>query len=186
VRATAIILSLACAGALPASAQDPTAGADVLKHLTGTWRAPEERTPLGTPLDEQVFGVGAMNVRTVTLAISPAGDADLQIRRSVVGAKGKVFAPSVTEVKMKIAGPVTMTPGHLEPKVTVASAEDRYLDGGHERFTRDGVRVNISLYSPTSTELNLQYEASDGRDGFGATLTSAAAGTGRRARPPVS
>jgi hypothetical protein len=103
-----------------------------------------------------------------------------------VGAKGKVFAPTVTEVKTKIAGPVTPTLGHLEPKVTVTSAEERYLDGGHERFTRDGVRINISLYSPTSNELNLQYEASDGRDGFGATLTSAAAGTNRRPRPPVS
>jgi hypothetical protein len=186
VRATAIILSLVCAGALPVSAQDPAAGADVLKHLTGTWRAPEERTPRGTPLDEQVFGAGAVNVRTVTLVISPTGDADLQIRRSVVGSAGKVFAPSVTEVKMKIAGPVTPTLGHLEPTVTVTSAEDRYLDGGHERFTRDGIRVNISLYSPTSNELNLQYEASDGRDGFGATLTSTASGSTRRPRPPAS
>jgi hypothetical protein len=186
VRATAIILSLVCAGALPVSAQDPAAGADVLKHLTGTWRAPEERTPRGTPLDEQVFGAGAMDVRTVTLVISPAGDADLQIRQSVVSAKGKVFAPTVTEVKMKITGPATPTLGHLEPKVTVTSAEERYLDGGHERFTRDGVRVKISLFSPTSNELNLQYEASDGRDGFGATLTLNAAGTNRRPRPPVS
>jgi hypothetical protein len=186
VRTTAIILSLVCAGAWPATAQDAAAGAEVLKHLTGTWKAQEERTPRGTPLDEQVFGAGAVNVRTITLVISPAGDADLQIRRSVVGARGKVFAPSVTEVKMKITEPVTSTLGHLEPKVTVTSAEDRYLDGGHERFTRDGVRVNISLYSPASNELNLQYEALDGRDGFGATLTSAAAGANRRARPPAS
>jgi hypothetical protein len=77
------------------------------------------------------------------------------------------------------AAPVTSTLGHLEPKVTVTSAEERYLDGGHERFARDGVRISVSLYSPTSNELNVQYEALDGRDGFGATLTSAAAGTNR-------
>jgi hypothetical protein len=185
VRATAMILLVVCAGAWPAAAQDSASGAEVLKHLTGTWKAAEERTPRGTPLDEQVFGAGAMNVRTVTLVITPAGDADLQIRRSVVGSKGKVFAPSVTEVKMKVTEPVTPTLGHLEPKVTVTSAEERYLDGDHERFTRDGVRVSISLYSPTSNELNLQYESTDGRDGFGVTLTSAAAGS-RRTRPPAS
>jgi hypothetical protein len=155
---------------------------ELLSHLSGTWRAPEERTPKNTPLDEQVFGAGAMDVRTITLTITPAGDGDLQVRRSVVGKTGKVFAPSVTEVKMHIGDPITLELGHLHPMTTVTSAEERYLDGDRERWQRDGSTVSLSIVDLTSKELNIQFDTPDGRGAFGATLTRSSSGTGSQSR----
>ena len=179
---TATIAILICGmTGVPAIADSATVpGAEVLKHLTGTWKAPEDRTPRSTPLDEQVFGRGAVDVRDVTLVISPAGDATLQVKKSVVSAKGKVFAPSLIESKMRIAEPVVSELGHLRPTVTVTSAEERYLDGDRETFQRAGLRVTLTLVNATSDELNLQFEPDDGQDGFGATLTPAS--SGRKAR----
>lgn len=179
---TITIAIFICSGmGMPAVADDATVpGAEVLKHLTGTWKAPEDRTPRATPLDEQVFGRGAVGVRDVTLVVSPAGDATLQVKKSVVGAKGKVFAPSLIEAKMRIAEPVVSELGHLRPTVTVTSAEERYLDGDRETFQRPGLRVTLTLVNATSDELNLQFEPEDGQDGFGATLTPAS--SARRGR----
>ena len=154
----------------------------LLQHLSGTWKAPEERIPKSSDVDVQVFGPGAVEVRTVTLVISPSGDGDLQVRRSVVGAKGKVYAPSIMEVKMHIAEPVVDELGHLRPTVTVTSAEERYLDGDRERWSRDGTRVQLSFVDMTSKELNIQLDTPDGRGAFGATLTAATAGTGSQSR----
>ena len=159
---------------------------ELLSHLAGTWKAPDERIPRNTPLDIQVFGAGAMDVRTVSLLITPSGDATLQVRRSVVGKTGKVFAPSLMEVKMHIGDPVTLELGHLRPNVDVTSAEERYLDGARERWPRDGARVSLSLPDLTSTDLNIQLDTPDGRGAFGATLTPStapsSAGTGSRSR----
>ena len=162
-----------------AGAQDAApSGAELIKHLAGTWKAQEERTPRSTPLDEEVFGRGAVDVRNVMLVVSPSGEATLQVRKSVVGAKGKVFAPSVIEAKMRVGEPVVSELGHLRPTVTVASAEERYLDGDHETFPRPGLRVTLSLVNATSSELNMQFEPADGQDGFGTTLVS----SGRKGR----
>ena len=175
----AAMMTIVICGVLtgPAWAQGAAPGAEVLKHLTGTWRAPEERTPRTSDLDEQVFGRGAMDVRTVTLTISPSGDGDLQVHRSVVGSKGKVFAPSIMEVKIHVGEPVTARLGHLEPTVTVKSAEERYLDGDHEKWARDGSRLSLSVPDAQARELNMQLDTPDGRGAFGATLTEA---SGRR------
>ena len=157
---------------VPLAAQNTSvSGADLIRHLAGTWKAPEDRTPRSTALDEQVFGRGAVDVRNVTLAISPAGDATLQVRKSVVAAKGKVFAPSLVEVKMRVGEPIVSELGHLRPTVMVTSAEERYLDGDKETFPRPGLRVTLSLVNATSNELNMQFEPADGQDGFGVTLT---------------
>ena len=175
---TVMIAILTCSVmGVPAVADNVTVpGSEVLKHLTGTWRAPEDRTPRSTPLDEQVFGRGAVDVRDVTLVVSADGDATLQVKKSVVGAKGKVFAPSLIEAKMRIAEPVVSELGHLRPTVTVTSAEERYLDGDRETFQRPGLHVTLTLANAASDELNMQFEPADGGDGFGATLTPASSG----------
>lgn len=168
-----LVCSVLC---MPVAAQEAAeTGADLLKHLTGTWKAAEDRTPRSTELDEQVFGRGAVDVRNVTLVVSPSGEGTLQVRKSVVGAKGKIFAPSTIEVKMRIGEPVVSELGHLRPTVTVTSAQERYLDGDRETFERAGLRVTLSLLNATSNELNMQFEPADGQDGFGATLTAASA-----------
>jgi hypothetical protein len=185
----ATIIFLVCAsiaGGAAAAADDvAVSSADLVRHLAGTWKAPDERTPKSSALDEQVFGAGAADVRIVTLVVSPSGEAQLQVRRSVVGRTGKVFAPSVTDVKMRIGDPVTKELGQWRPAVTVTSAEERYLDGGKEHWTRDGTRVSLSLLDLNSHELNIQVDTPDGRGAFGATLT-ASGGTGSRGRRPPS
>src|SRR5438105_4788751 len=97
VRAATIIFLVCGLIAGQAAAADDVAmsSADLVKHLAGTWKAPDERTPKSSALDEQVFGPGAADVRIVTLVVSPTGDAQLQVRRSVVARTGKVFAPSM-------------------------------------------------------------------------------------------
>ncbi len=177
-----LFCTVMCPSAIAEDVSSSGAGAEVLNHLTGTWKAPEDRTPRSTPLDEQVFGHGAVDVRDVSLVISASGDATLQVRKSVVGAKGKVYAPSLIAVKMKVGEPVVSELGHLRPTVTVTSAEERYLDGDRETFPRPNLRVTLSLVNPTSHELNLQFEPADGQDGFGTTLTS----TKARATPASS
>jgi hypothetical protein len=154
----------------------------LLTHLTGTWKAPEERTPKTSDIDTQVFGPGAVEVRTVMLVISPTGEGDLQVKRSVVNAKGKVFAPSIMEVKMRISETAVQELGHLRPMVTVTSAEERYLDGDREKWSRDGTRVELSLPDAESKDLNIQVDTPDGRGAFGATLTPITAGAGSPAR----
>ena len=154
-----------------AGAEDAVPAADFIKHLAGTWKAPEQRTPRTSALDEQVFGRGATDVRTVTVLVSESGEATLTIRQSVVGARGKVFVPSMTEVKMRVGGPVVSRLGHLEPTVSVTSAEKRYLDGDHERFERNPSRVTLTVVDLASRDLNLQFDPPDGDGGFGATLT---------------
>jgi hypothetical protein len=169
-----------------AAAQDAVSGAKLLEHLAGTWTAPEERTPKGSALDQQVFGANAVDVRDVTLVITPSGDGDLQIRQSVVGSRGRVFVPSITEVKMRIGEPVRREFGQLRPSVTVTSAEDRYLDGNRERFTHDGTSVSLSILDLTSKDLNIQLDTPDGQGGLGATLTArptASAGSKAHRRP---
>jgi hypothetical protein len=168
-----------------AAAEDPISSADFVKHLAGTWKAPDERTPKSSALDDQVFGAGAADVRTVRLVVSPSGEAQLQVRRSVVGRTGKIFAPSVTEVKMRIGDPVVKDLGQLRPTVTVTSAEERYLDGDKERWARDGTRVSLSMLDLNSKDLNIEVDTPDGRGAFGATLTPATAtsgGTGSKSR----
>ena len=172
--ATLIAILVGVILCVPAAAQDASvSGGELLKHLVGTWRAAEDRTPRTTALDEQVFGRGAVDVRTVSLVVSASGDATLQVKKSVVGAKGRVFAPSIIEVKMKIGEPVVSELGHLRPPVIVSSAEERYLDGDRETFPRPDMRVTLSLLNATSDELNMQFEPAEGQDGFGATLTLA-------------
>jgi hypothetical protein len=179
VRSATITFLICVLVAGTAAAQDAAVtGTDLLRHLAGTWKAPEERTPKNSALDEQVFGAGAVDVRTVTLVVSSSGDGTLEIRRSVVGSKGKVFAPSVMDVKLRIGEPVTLELGHLKPAVTVTGAEERYLDGDHERWTREGTRLSLSLVDLSSKDVNIQFDTPDGRGAFGATLRSSSASTG--------
>ncbi len=160
------------AGALvarSAASQDAVSSATLVKHLAGTWSVPEERTPRSTPLDEQVFGRGAVDVRNVSLVVLPSGDATLQVKTSVV-AKARTFSPSLLEVKMHIGEPVTSGRDRIEPTVTVTSADERYLDT-HDRWPLEGAHVSLLLISATSREINLQFDTRNGQGAFGATLT---------------
>jgi hypothetical protein len=165
------ILPAILAGLLvqPAPAASLTA-ADLLKQISGVWRAPEDRTPRTSDLDEKVFGAGASNVRNVTLTIEPAGRGKLSVSTAVVGRNGRRYAPSVVEASFTIADPVSSSFGRLSPTITVVSAEERYLDGGRERWPIDGARVSISVIDPAAGDLEFRFDTKDGRGSFGTAL----------------
>jgi hypothetical protein len=118
----------------------------------------------------RVFGPGAFDVRNVTLTIRPSGEGTLNISTAVVGRNGRRYAPSAVEAKLTIGDPVTSSLDHLSPTLTVVSAEERYLDGSHERWTIDGARASIIVIDPTATEIEFRYDTKDGRGSFGLAL----------------
>ena len=153
-----------------APAQSTVPLATTLRRLAGTWKAAEDRTPREAALDEQVFGRGAFGVRNVTLTIRPAGDATLQVHTAVIGYSGRVYVPSLIDVRLKVTEPVTPRGDQVEPTVSVISAIKRDLDAPQDRWTLEGARLVLSLAETGNRELNIQFDTRDGRDGFGVTL----------------
>jgi hypothetical protein len=153
----------------PAAAENPAA-ADLVKHISGVWRATEDRTPRTSDLDVKVFGAGASNVRNVTVTIDSAGRGKLSVTTAVVGRDGRRYAPSVVEANFTVADPVSSSFGRLSPAITVVDAEERYLDGGHERWPMEGARVSITVIDPTAGEIEFRWDTRDGRGSFGTAL----------------
>ena len=174
-------------GAMPVSRQHgaadvPRAGAsgsEVAKRLAGVWRAPEDRIPRATALDIQVFGPDAYEVKNVDLTIQPTGEGVLKVSKAVVGQKGRRYSPSVIEAKLVIGPPQTSITGRIEPAVKVMSAEERYLDGSGDHWSRDGSRVTISMSSLEDNQMELRFDTPTGSESFGATMTRQRARQGR-------
>jgi hypothetical protein len=152
----------------PQSALSPGA---IRAHLAGTWQAAEDRMPRVTPLDQEVFGQGAVAVRNVTLALQPSGEGRLRIKTAVVGHSGRVYAPLLIEVTLHIDDAVTMTAGRIEPAVSVRSATAKALDDEVSRWNVAGARVALRLGALDSPRMTVQFDSKDGRDDFNATLT---------------
>jgi hypothetical protein len=152
-------------------------GSEVAKRLAGVWKAAEDRVPRATALDVQVFGPDAYEVKNVDLTIQSAGEGVLKVSKAVVGQKGRRYSPSVIEAKLVIGSPTTSVTGRIEPAITVMSAEERYLDGSGDRWSRDGSRVTISMASLEDNQMELRFDSPNGSESFGATMTR------QRARP---
>jgi hypothetical protein len=151
--------------------QAVTSGSEVAKRLTGVWKAPEDRVPRATALDVQVFGPDAYDVRNVDLTIRATGEGVLKVSKAVVGQKGRRFSSSVIEAKLVIGPPQKSITGRLEPAVKVMSAEERYLDGSGDHWSRDGSRVTISMADLEDNQMELRFDTSTGSESFGATMT---------------
>jgi hypothetical protein len=162
------------------SSEAPPAGgsaSEVAKRLAGVWKAAEDRVPRATALDVQVFGPDAYEVKNVDLTIQAAGEGVLKVSKAVVGQKGRRYSPSVIEVKLAIGAPTASVTGRIEPAIKVMSAEERYLDGSGDRWSRDGSRVTISVASLEDNQMELRYDSPTGSESFGSTMTR------QRARP---
>jgi hypothetical protein len=173
------IIALAIAGAVqllgasgPAgAAQSGIAIADLRARLAGTWKAAEDRTPRTTDLDAQVFGPGAVSVRTVTLTLQPSGEGRMQVRTSVVGHNGRVYAPALLDVAFRLDDPVTIAPNRIQPAVALRSATTRDLDDAASQWNVEGARVSVILNDLESRRMFVEFETRDGRDAFTALLT---------------
>jgi len=149
--------------------------ADLLGGLVGVWNAPTEKTERGSPLDVEVFGPGASDVRDVKLTIEPSGQGDLQVAMAVVDARGHRLVPSIVAAKFRIGAPQTLAPGGTRPTITIVSAEERFLEGSGELNPLEGIRVTMTLPSPASETLLLRFDTKDGPGSFGTTLQRRAA-----------
>jgi hypothetical protein len=156
------------------------ADGEVAKKLAGVWKAPEDRVPRATALDVQVFGPDAYEVKSVDLTIRPTGEGVLTVSKAVVGQKGRRYAPSVVEAKLVIGPPRTSITGRIEPAVKVVSAEERYLDGSGDKWSRDGSRVTISIARLEDNQMELRFDTPNGSESFGETMTR------QRAAAPAS
>ena len=144
---------------------------DVAKRLAGVWKAQEDRVPRATALDVQVFGPDAYEVKNVDLTIRATGEGVLKVSKAVVGQKGRRYSPSVIEAKLVIGSPQTSITGRIEPVVKVMSAEERYLDGSGDHWSRDGSRVTISMASLEDNQMELRFDTPTGSESFGQTMT---------------
>jgi hypothetical protein len=165
-----ILAAMLLGAFLPQPAHETAAPANLVRELAGLWRAAEDAAPRVTDLDVQVFGPGAHDVRNVTLMLHPSGEGTLTISTVVVGRTGRRYAPAVLEATLKVGDPITKTLGKFAPTVTVITAEERYLDGAHDRFAKDGSRVSITVSGTTVTELELRFEIRDGDGSFSTTM----------------
>jgi hypothetical protein len=143
---------------------------DLIASFVGTWKAPVERTERASPVDEEVFGPGAVDVRNVSLTLEPTGEGHLQISTSVVDRGGHLHVPSIVDVKFAASGPLTPAPGGDQPAIKIISAEERFLEGAGERFPMEDVRVTMTLPSPAKGTLELSFDTRDGRGAFGTTM----------------
>jgi hypothetical protein len=146
-------------------------GSEAAQKLAGVWKAAEDRVPRVTALDVQVFGPNAYEVRNVDLTIRPTGEGVLKVTKAVVDQKGRRHSPSVIEAKVVIGAPQTSVTRRIEPIVKVTSAEERYLDGSGDHWSRDGSRVTISVASLEDNQMELRFDTPTGSESFGETMT---------------
>jgi len=159
-------------GVLGATGGVQAGNADVVKSLAGVWQAPEYRMKRTSEVGERVFGANAYDVRTVELTLQPSGEGLLKITTEVIDAKGRKWAPTITEAKLLVGPPPTSAPGKIEPAVTVTSAEEQYLDDTKYRSPVNGVRV-VLIADPAAKEIQLRFETPSGPGSFWTTLRPA-------------
>ena len=164
-------LSYAAGGWLGAAGSigSQAANADAVKSLAGVWRAPEYRMKRTGEVGERVFGANAYDVRTVELTLQPSGEGLLKITTEVVDAKGRKWAPTITEAKLLVSAPPAASSGKFEPAVTVTGAEEQYLDDTKYRSPLTGVRV-VLMTDAAAKEIQLRFETPNGAGSFWTTL----------------
>jgi hypothetical protein len=158
--------------------QDDACGIQVVRYLAGNWRAETYTLPRSGASNVAVFGEGAFDLRDVELTIETNGHATLRVSSAVVGRKGKgqKYAPSLTEVKLAIAPPEEWNKtGWMQPRVTVLSADKRYLDAFGGQGSVEGLQVRITT-DLSGSELDLHLVGPDGN--LGTKLTGP-----KRSRP---
>jgi hypothetical protein len=146
--------------------------ADVVKSLAGVWRAPEYKMKRTSEVGERVFGSNAFDLRTVELTLQPSGEGLLRISTEVLDAKGRRWAPMITEAKLLVGAPSQSAPsatGKIEPAVKVTGAEEQYLDETKYRSPVSGVRVRL-LTDAATREVELRFETPNGAGSFWTTL----------------
>jgi hypothetical protein len=141
--------------------------------LSGAWAAPEYKVTVSSDSDFSIWGRGSSKVRNIDLSLQRNGEGILRVHKSVVDAQGKTkpYSASVVEVRLKVEMPDKPPAGEaLRPAVTVLGAEERYLDGGDEPRTIEGLKVSFHIPATDASRLNIRYDTAEGRGSFGESL----------------
>ena len=163
------------AQAAPAAPAAASCGADLAKTLAGSWKAPQYKLKRGGEESTAVFGPNASDVRDVELTLDASGSGVLKITTSVLDQKGKTWAPTQVEAKIALGMVTTTTNNRCDVAVTVASAEERYLDQTQYQAPIAGARV-MMLVDPPARQLDVRFETVKGPGSFWTTVRRQAAG----------
>jgi hypothetical protein len=153
----------------PDSQEKAACAADLVKSLAGAWKAPQYRIKRASEVGAQVFGPNAFDIRNVDLTLEASGEGVLKVSTSVLDQKGKTWAPTLIEAKVRLAPPTTSAGGRCEPVVTVASVEERYLDETNYQSPMTGVRV-MMVSDPGAKQIEVRFETPKGEGSFWSTL----------------
>ena len=163
------------AQAAPAAPAAASCGADLAKTLAGSWKAPQYKLKRGGDESTAVFGPNASDVRDVELTLDASGSGVLKITTSVLDQKGKTWAPTEVEAKIALGMVTTTSNSRCDVAVTVASAEERYLDQTQYQAPIAGARV-MMLVDPPARQLDVRFETVKGPGSFWTTVRRQAAG----------
>jgi len=163
------------AQAAPTAPAAASCGADLAKTLAGSWKAPQYKLKRGGDESTAVFGPNASDVRDVELTLDASGSGVLKITTSVLDQKGKTWAPTQVEAKIALGMVTTTSNNRCDVAVTVASAEERYLDQTQYQAPIAGARV-MMLVDPLARQLDLRFETVKGPGSFWTTVRRQVAG----------
>ena len=166
------------AQAVPAAPVKASCGADLAKTLAGSWKSPQYKLKRGGDESTAVFGPNASDVRDVDLTLDASGSGVLKITTSVLDQKGKTWAPTEVEVKVALGAATPTNTNRCELAVTVAGAEERYLDQTQYQAPLAGIRVAM-LLDATGRQLDVRFETPKGSGSFWTTLRRPGAAAAR-------
>ena len=143
--------------------------------LTGTWGSVPEETRLSSAFDESVWGKNAVAVRTVSMTISPTGDATLTVTRKVLDARRREIkaATSIEHAELSIGNVERSIDVRSDFAVTVKHAERRYPDDPAGTWTLQGLRVTVSTFADDPSRIEVRVDTPEGRGSFWETLRRA-------------
>ena len=171
--ASVVAVSPSGLNAQPAPAgQAATSCSDVVKSLAGVWKAPQYKMKRASEVGTQVFGPNSYDIRNVDLTLDASGEGTLKISSSVLDQKGKTWAPTAVEAKLKVAPPAAAqasAAGRCEPAVTVVSAEEKFLDATNYAGPLPGTRVMI-VTDAAAKQIDVRFETPKGEGSFWSTL----------------
>jgi hypothetical protein len=154
--------------------ETPMCGADVARSLAGSWKAPQYKMKRGGDTGTEVFGANAFDVRDVELTLDGSGNGTLKITTSVLDQKGKTWAPTLVEAKIAVGAATPANAGRCDIAVTVAGAEERYLDQTQYQAPIEGAQV-MMLFDPATRQLDVRFQTPKGPGSFWTTVRRPAA-----------
>lgn len=152
--------------------------------LVGTWKSTPDELPLTSAFDESVWGSNAKSVRTVELALRPAGEGTLTVTRKVVDARGRTVpaSTSIEEARIVVGGARRTISTRVEHDVKVVNAARIYPDDPGLKWDLAGLRVEIVTFEDgDGNTLEVRFDTPEGRGSFWDTLRREPRAPARRA-----